>query len=126
MTELSGFSAIQPVAQIAPQALKVPASKAEAIERASEVFAGLWDAVEHGLSPVVKIIIHKHPQGYVFCDITPFDTDGVKDNGVALPGHFIAVDGSKLRALTQAELGALVGEPLPEPQPEPEDEPPPA
>lgn len=126
MTELSGFSAVQPKVVVGPQSLRVPASKEEAIARAGEVFQGIWEAVEGDLSPVVKIIVHKSPTGQTYCDITPFDHDGVADLGVAMPGHRLVVDGTRLRSMTPDAYAALFetdDEPAPTPTPEPEPEP---
>lgn len=131
MTELSGFSAAQPKLVVGPQKLRVPSSKEEAIERAAEILAGIWGAVENDLTPVVKIVVHKSPSGVTYCDITPFDHDGVKDLGVALPSHLLVVDGTRLRAMTPAGYGELfeydddAPEPTPEPEPQPEPEVPP-
>lgn len=130
MTELSGFTAAQPKVVVGPQSLRVPTSRAEAIERAAEILDGIWDAVDKGLTPVVRIVIHKSPTGQTYCDITPFDLDGVKDLDVAMPGHRLVVDGSRLRSMTPAayaELFEVDDEPeaAPEPEPQPEPESPP-
>lgn len=130
MAELSGFSVAQPKVIVGPQSLRVPTSRAEAIERAAEILDGIWDAVEKDLTPVVKIIVHKSPTGQTYCDITPFDRDGVADLGVALPGHRLVVDGTRLQAMTSAAYAELFEaddepEPEPEPQSEPEPESPP-
>jgi hypothetical protein len=114
MTELSGFTAAQPKAVIAPQKMIVPSSKEEAVARAAEILQGIWDAVESGLSPVVKIIVHQNPTGQTYCDITPFDHDGVADMGVAMPGHYLVIDGTRLRSMTRdgyAELFEVDEEP---------------
>lgn len=122
MTELSGFTAAQPKVVVGPQSLRVPTSRAEAIERAAEILDGIWGAVEGDLTPVVRIVVHKNPAGVTYCDITPFDHDGVADLGVAMPGHRLVVDGSRLRSMTPAayaELFETDDEPEPEPEPTP-------
>jgi hypothetical protein len=136
MTELSGFSAIQPVTQIAPQALQLPTSMAEVCEcesgcGASRILKGFAQIVKAGLTNLIEIDVHAVPtEEGVQVTVIPWDKDGVAKNGAAVPGGFVVIDGSKVRGMSPEEHAVLVGEPLPEPgpqpEPEPEDEPPPA
>lgn len=104
MTELSGFSRVEKLGvDLSPQSLRVPRGKDAAIEKAGEILGGIWDAVENDLSPHVEIHVKKHPTGQVYCEIKPYDLDGVQTNGVALPGMRLAIDGLRLRAMTNKE-----------------------
>ncbi len=107
MTELSGFSRVDKLGvDLSPQSLRVPKGKDAAIEKAGVILGGIWDAVEQGLSPHVEIHVKKHPTGQVYCEIKPWDLDGVATNGVALPGMRLAIDGLRLRAMSNKEYAS--------------------
>lgn len=96
MTELSGFSAVEKViADIGPQALQVPADKADAIARAAQIIEGLWGAAEAGLSRNIRIEILTPDDGVTRMIIAPLQPNAI-DRPVANPGDWIAVDGMRL------------------------------
>lgn len=104
---LPGFSRVEKLGiDLSPQSLRVPKGKDAAIAKAGEILGGIWDAVDNGLSPHVEIHVKKYPSGQVYCEIRPYDLDGVATNGVALPGMRLAIDGLRLRAMTNKEYAA--------------------
>lgn len=107
MAELSGFSTVQKATpDLAPQALAIPTSKTEAIEKASAILEGLWGAVEAGLSNNIRIEILKHPEGYVYCIVAPLQPNAV-DQPVANPGDHLVVDGIRLTPMTSDVYATL-------------------
>lgn len=110
MAELSGFSAVAKISvDLGPQSMRVPTGKEDAITKASQIFEGLWDAVEAGLSPNVTIEILKHtpPDGpaVTYCRITPWQAGGVAKT-VANPGDLLAIDGTRLLGMTPETYAA--------------------
>lgn len=105
MTELSGFSPISKLdpVDVAPQSLRVPVDKAGAVDEAATILSALWDAVDAGLSPNIKVeILRRNPPDgdpVTMCRITPVRPDGVASS-VANPGDWLAADSSGVRGMT--------------------------
>lgn len=123
MTELSGFSAVQPAANIAPQALQMPTSLAEVCAcdcPASQMLKGFAQIVKKGLTNLIEINVQAvpTPEG-VQVAVIPWDKDGVAKNGVALPGGYLAIDGTKVVGMSPEQHAAWLGIPYETPQPEP-------
>lgn len=132
MTELSGFSAVQPAANVAPQALQMPTTLAEvcACESncpASKMLKGFVQIVDKGLTNLIEINIQSIPTPErVQVAVIPWDKDGVAKNGAALPGGYVAINGTKVVAMSPREHAEWLGIPWEEPAPEvvePEPEP---
>lgn len=133
MTELSGFTSVQPAAALKPQALQLPSALADVCTcesgcGASTILKGLAQIVGKGITNLIEINIQSTPEG-VRVAVIPWDKDGVAKNGVALPGGFLVIDGSKVVGMSPEQHAEWSGVPLPtpepvEPQPEPEDAPP--
>lgn len=131
MTELSGFTAAQPAANVAPQALQMPTSLAEVCAcdcPASKMLKGFAQIVKLGITNLIEVDIQAVPttEG-VQVVVIPWDKDGVAKNGAALPGGFLAIDGTKVVGMSPQQHAEWLGipweEPAPEvvePQPEPE------
>lgn len=127
MTELSGFSSVQPVANLAPQALQLPTTLAEVCTcdcPASRMLLGFAQIVKKGLTNLIEIDVQAvpTPEG-VQVAVIPWDKDGVAKNGVALPGGYLAIDGTKLVGLSPEQHAAWIGVPLPEPEAAPRPQP---
>lgn len=127
MTELSGFSAVQPAANIAPQALQMPTSLAEVCAcdcPASTMLKGFAQIVKMGITNLIEINVQAvpTPEG-VQVVVIPWDKDGVAKNGVALPGGYLAIDGTKVVGMSPEQHAAWLGLPYEAPQPEPESDP---
>lgn len=132
MTELSGFSAAQPVVALQPQALQLPTSLAEVCAcdcPASKMLKGFAQIVNMGLTDLIEINVQRVPttEG-VQVAVIPWDKDGVAKNGVALPGGYLAIDGTKVVGMSPEQHAAWLGisYEAPQPEPEPEAEPEPA
>lgn len=140
MTELSGFSAVQPAANIAPQALQLPTSLAEVCacserpesERdtdcgAARILKGLAQIVGKRLTHLIEVDIQAvDTPELVQVVVIPWDKDGVAKNGAALPGCYVAINGTKVVAMSPREHAEWLGIPWEEPAPEvvePEPEP---
>lgn len=129
MTELSGFSAVQPAANIAPQALQLPTSLTDVCQcdsncGASRILKGLAQIVGSGLTNLIEINVQAVPTPEkVQVAVIPWDKDGVAKNGVALPGGYLAIDGTKVVGMSPEQHAAWLGIPYEAPQPEPEPEP---
>lgn len=132
MTELSGFSAVQPAANVAPQALQMPTSLAEVCAcdcPAAKMLKGFVQIVDKGLTNLIEIDIQSIPTPKrVQVAVIPWDKDGVAKNGVALPGGYLAIDGTKVVGMSPEQHAAWLGIPYEatQPEPEPEAEPEPA
>lgn len=127
MTELSGFSAVQPAANIAPQALQMPTNLAEVCScdcPASKMLKGFAQIVKMGITNLIEVDIQAvpTPEG-VQVAVIPWDKDGVAKNGVALPGGYLAIDGTKVVGMSPEQHAAWLGIPYEATQPEPEPEP---
>ena len=133
MTELSGFSAAQPVVALQPQALQLPTSLSEVCDcetgcGASRILKGFAQIVKMGITNLIEINVQAvpTPEG-VQVAVIPWDKDGVAKNGVALPGGYLAIDGTKVVGMSPEQHAAWLGihyeAPQPEPEPEPEPEP---
>lgn len=127
MTELSGFSAVQPAANIATQALQMPTSLAEVCScdcPAARMLKGFAQIVKLGITNLIEVDIQAvpTPEG-VQVAVIPWDKDGVAKNGVALPGGYLAIDGTKVVGMSPEQHAAWLGIPYEAPQPEPEPEP---
>ena len=130
MTELSGFSAVQPAANVAPQALQMPTTlndvcTCESNCGASRILKGLAQIVGMGLTNLIEINVQAVPTPEkVQVAVIPWDKDGVAKNGVALPGGYLAIDGTKVVGMSPEQHAAWLGiEPPPAPEPEPTPEP---
>lgn len=127
MTELSGFSAVQPVANLNPQALQLPTSLAELCTcdcPASRILKGLAQIVGKRLTNLIEINIQAvDTPELVRVAVIPWDKDGVAKNGVALPGGYVAIDGTKVVGMSPEQHAEWTGIPLPQPEPEPTPEP---
>lgn len=105
MTELPGFTTVTRLRpSFEPQALQVPAGKAELVKAAAQLIGALWDAVDGDLSPNVTIEILKHA-GTTFCRISPWNNDGVTKT-VANPGDWIAIDGATIAGVNPDDYAA--------------------
>ncbi|TDK85748.1 hypothetical protein EI067_30770 [Mycobacterium paragordonae] len=132
MTELSGFSAVQPAAKLDPQALQLPTSLVDVCTcesncGASQILKGLAQIVKKGLTNLIEIDVQAvpTPEG-VQVAVIPWDKDGVAKNGVALPGGYLAIDGTKVVGMSPKQHAEWLGIPWEEPAPEPEPTPEPA
>lgn len=135
MTELSGFSAAQPVVALQPQALQLPTSLSEVCDcetgcGASRILKGFAQIVKLGITNLIEVDIQAvpTPEG-VQVAVIPWDKDGVAKNGVALPGGYLAIDGTKVVGMSPEQHAAWLGLPPPahpDPTPEPEPTPEPA
>lgn len=124
MTELSGFSAVQPAANVTPQALQMPTSLAEVCScdcPAAKMLLGFAQIIKKGLTNLIEIDIQRVPTpDEVQVAVIPWDKDGVAKNGVALPGGFLAIDGTKVVGMSPEQHAAWLGIPCEAPQPEAE------
>lgn len=131
MTELSGFSAVQPAANVAPQALQMPTSLAEVCScdcPAAKMLLGFAQIIKKGLTNLIEIDVQRVPTPEeVQVAVIPWDKDGVAKNGVALPGGYLAIDGTKVIGMSPEQHAAWLGlpppaqpDPTPEPNPSPE------
>lgn len=124
MTELSGFSAVQPAANVAPQALQMPTTLAEVCQcdsncGASRILKGLAQIVGSGLTNLIEINVQAVPTPErVQVAVIPWDKDGVAKNGVALPGGYLAIDGTKVVGMSPKQHAEWLGIPWEEPAPE--------
>lgn len=113
MTELSGFTAAQPLANIAPQSLRLPGSMAEVCAcasncGASQILKGLGEIVGGGLTDLIEIDVQRVPgTDTVQARVRPWSIDGVKQNGVAGPGGWVAIDGSTVVGMSNDEYASL-------------------
>ncbi|PJE22348.1 MAG: hypothetical protein CK431_16935 [Mycobacterium sp.] len=102
MTELSGFSSAQPLAQIGPQSLRLPTSLAEVCEcecdcAASRILRGLAQIVGSRITNLIEIDVQAvDTPDRVQVTVIPWDRYGVDKKGAAPPGGWIAVDGSEV------------------------------
>lgn len=112
MSELSGFSAAQPLASIGPQSLRLPTSMGEVCEcesgcGASRILRGLAQIVASGLTDLIEINVQAVPTPErVQVVVIPWKKDGVARNGVAIPGGWIAVDGSEVVGMGNGEYAS--------------------
>lgn len=109
MTELSGFTPVTPLAVVPPQSLRVPTNKTDAIAQAATILEALWDAVDNGLAPNIKVEVLRHnPPGgtpTTMCRITPTALDGVA-NTVANPGDWLCADTTGVKGMTNDAYAA--------------------
>lgn len=132
MTELSGFTAAQPIANLGPQALQLPTSLAEVCEctcdcGASRILKGLAQIVAKRLTHLIEINVQAvDTPERVRVAVIPWDKDGVAKNGVALPGGHVVIDGTRVVGMSPEQYAAWLGLPPSEPDPTPEPEPEPA
>lgn len=119
MTELSGFSAAQPLAQIGPQSLRLPTSLAEVCEcecdcAASRILRGLAQIVGSRITNVIDIHVQAvdTPDRVQVC-VVPWDRYGVAKKGAAPPGGWIAVDGSEVVGMGNDEYAERWSKPVP-------------
>jgi hypothetical protein len=138
MTELSGFSAAQPVVALQPQALQLPTSLSEVCDcesncGASRILKGLAQVVGARLTNLIEIDVQAvDTPEKVQVTIIPWAKDGVAKNGAVVPGGWLAINGTNVVGMSHEEYCAWTGTPLPEPPPEPpaeqepEGDPPPA
>lgn len=112
MTELSGFSAAQPLANIGPQSLRLPTTMDEVCNcqsncGASRILRGLAQIVASGLTDLIEINVQAVPApDRVRVAVIPWKKDGVAKNGVAIPGGWIALDGSEVVGMSNAEYAS--------------------
>ncbi len=113
MTELSGFSAAQPIANIGPQAMRLPTTMAEVCDcesdcGASRILRGFAQIVESGLTNLIEIDVQSvsTPEG-VQLAVIPWDKDGVAKNGAAVPGGWIVIDGTKVVGMSNEQYASL-------------------
>ena len=112
MTELSGFTAAQPLAQIGPQSLRLPSSMAEVCDcdsgcGASQILQGLAQIVASGLTDRIDIKVQAvTTTERVRVLVIPWKKDGVADNGAAPPGGWVAVDGTEVVGMGNSEYAS--------------------
>ncbi|WP_197522110.1 hypothetical protein, partial [Mycobacterium gordonae] len=85
---------------------------------------GFVQIVDKGLTNLIEIDIQSIPTPErVQVAVIPWDKDGVAKNGVALPGGYLAIDGTKVVGMSPEQHAAWLGIPYEATQPEPEPEP---
>ena len=114
MAELTGFSAATKLGpDLGPQSIRVPLNKGAAIAKAAELVEAFFDVVDADLTPNLTVEFLKHPEtGATYCRVSPLQADGITKT-VAKPGDWVAVDGSRLLAMTNREYAGKFTQDLP-------------